>query len=69
MKRPSYREAVAWLAGNDDCHWLAEPDNLIPSVSACLIRDLFDVEETRLNTDILLALKRHYPDHPAIRAQ
>jgi hypothetical protein len=63
MKRPGYREAVEWLAGNDDCYWLAD-DEPIPSVSACLIRDLFDAEETKLYADIRRALKRIYPEHP-----
>ena len=27
-KRPSYRYALAWLASNDDCHWLADDDSI-----------------------------------------
>lgn len=65
MKRPGYREAVDWLAGNDDCYWLGEAE-LIPSVAACMIRDLFDVEETKLYADIRRALKRTYPNHEAL---
>ncbi len=67
MKRPGYREAVEWLAGNDDCYWLAE-DEAAPSVSACLIRDLFDVEESKLYSDIRRALGRVYPTHPGALA-
>ena len=64
MKRPGYREAVEWLAANDDCYWLNEPYEPIPSVSTCLVRDLFDVEESKLYADIRRALQRIYPDHP-----
>lgn len=64
MRRPGYREAVDWLAGNDDCYWLAE-DEIIPSVSACMIRDLFDIEDAKLYADIRRSLKRIYPSHPA----
>lgn len=65
MKRPGYREAVEWLAGNDDCYWLGD-DEPIPSVAACMIRDLFDVEESKLYTDIRRALKRIHPTHEAL---
>ena len=65
MKRPGYREAVDWLASNDDCYWLDEGE-LIPSVSACMIRNLFDVEEAKLYADIRRALKRIYPQHAAL---
>jgi hypothetical protein len=64
VKRPGYREAVEWLAGNDDCYWLADTD-LIPSVCACMVRDLFDVDESKLYRDIRRAIKRVFPDHPA----
>lgn len=67
MKRPGYREAVEWIAGNDDCYWLGDADP-IPSVATCLVRDLFDVEEAKLYNDIRRALKRAYPNHEALRA-
>lgn len=66
MKRPGYREAVEWLAGNDDCYWLGDTDP-IPSLATCMIRDLFDVEEAKLYKDIRRALSRIYPDHEALR--
>jgi hypothetical protein len=59
MKRPGYREALEWIVVNDDCHWLAG-EEIIPSVSACLIRDLFDVEDNKLYADIRRSLKRFY---------
>lgn len=66
MKRPGYREAVEWLAHNDDCYWLADNNPMI-SVSAALVRDLFDVQETKLIQDIRRHLRRSYPDHEALR--
>jgi hypothetical protein len=66
MKRPGYREAVEWLAGNDDCNWLipGEPGGI--SVAAALVRDLFDMPDEKLKTDIRRALKRIYPTHAAV---
>lgn len=67
MKRPGYREAIDWLAGNDDCYWLREPQFGM-SVSASLVRDLFDVEEQKFLADLRRALKRVHPTHEALRA-
>ncbi len=53
MKRPGYREAIDWLARNDDCHWLADRqgDTLV-SVAAALVIDLFAVAEDRFVADL-----------------
>lgn len=71
MRRPGYREAVVWLAANDDCYWLAEPrypgdGNPMLSVSAALVRDLFEVSDDRLIADIRRALRRVHPNHEAL---
>lgn len=66
MRRPGYREAVEWLAGNDDCYWLAGEEGDSISVAAALVRDLFDVSDEKLETDALRALKRIYPNHAAL---
>jgi hypothetical protein len=60
MRRPGYHEAVAWLAANDDCHWLGDHDAHGPmlSVSASMVRDLFDVSDDRLLADLRNALRR-----------
>lgn len=68
MKRPGYREAVEWLANNDDCYWLAESTAIdVPtiSVAAALVRDLFDVADDKLFSDIRRAMKRN--NHPALK--
>lgn len=67
MKRPGYREAIEWLAGNDDCYWLA-PDagsGESISVAAALVRDLFDVTDEKLFSDIRRVMKRD--GHPAMK--
>lgn len=51
MRRPGYREAIEWLAGNDDCYWLNDDEPMI-SVTAALVRDLWDVEDKRLIADL-----------------
>lgn len=65
MNRPGYREAIEWLAGNDDCYWLGDAEPVL-SVSASLVRDLFGVSDERLHADILRALKRIYPAHAVL---
>jgi hypothetical protein len=68
MKRPGYREAINWLAGNDDCYWLGETEPTM-SVACCLVCDLFGVEDDRFIADLRRALKRIYPTHAALRAK
>lgn len=68
MKRPGYREAINWLAGNDDCYWLGEHPQAI-SVAAALVRDLFDVTNKKLITDLWRALKRIHPNHEALKGK
>lgn len=55
MRRPGYREAVLWIADNDDTEWAGfSPDDACgsPSVTACLIADLFGVDVERVRKDI-----------------
>lgn len=66
MKQPRYREAIEWLAYNDDCYWLADHEPVL-SVSASLVRDLWDRDETKLIGDIKRALAKAYPDHIALQ--
>lgn len=49
MKRASYRDAIQWLAGNDDTSWLDEADGL--SIAAGLVADLFGVDAERVRRD------------------
>lgn len=67
MKRPGYREAIEWIACNDDCYWLADPEPGM-SVTAAMVRDLYDVPDEKLIADLRRMLKRVYPDHEALRA-
>jgi hypothetical protein len=69
MKRPGYRDAIEWLAGNDDCYFLGDYDahGLMLSVAASLVRDLWDVTDERLVKDIKTALRRIHPNHEALR--
>jgi hypothetical protein len=69
MKRPGYREAVEWIAGNDDCHYIVATEHCpaFLSVAMSLVRDLWDVTDERLTADILRALKRIHQTHEALR--
>jgi hypothetical protein len=66
VKRPGYREAIDWLARNDDCCWLADEMPML-SVAAHLVSDLWVVSDDKLVTDLRRALKLVYPDHEALR--
>jgi len=56
MKRASYREALEWIALNDDCEWLFPGRDYdgppAISVSAALVADLFAVGTERVIRDL-----------------
>jgi hypothetical protein len=64
MKRPGYREAIHWIAFNDDTEWLTDEDqrdldgNPFWSVTACMVADLFGVSIHKVAEDALKALKK-----------
>lgn len=68
MRRPGYREAIEWVAGNDDCYWLGDDEPII-SVCASMVRDIFDVAEEKLFKDLRAALARVHPGHAALRKE
>jgi hypothetical protein len=51
VKRPAYRDAIRWMADNDDILWL-DDRNGCPSVTACLVADLFGVTDERVTADL-----------------
>lgn len=51
MKRASYREAVYWLAWNDDTHWLDDEHPML-SVSTAMISDIFGVGDEKITADL-----------------
>jgi hypothetical protein len=57
MKRASYRDAIKWLAHNDDNEWL-DDDYGLPSVAACLVADLFGAGDEKVKGDIVRQLER-----------
>ena len=61
LKRPGYREAIKWLALNDDCNWVIDAEPRV-SVAAALVRDLFDVTDARLYADLRKAWETAYPE-------
>jgi hypothetical protein len=60
MKRPGYRESIEWIAHNDDCHWTRDPDPMM-SVTAAMVRDLFDVPDAKVIADVTRAYAKAYP--------
>ena len=59
MKRASYREAIEWIACNDDTEFLdADDPAMMISVTAALVRDIFGVEEVKLLRDLRRAVDK-----------
>lgn len=57
-----YKDAIEWMAENDDTSWINTSGDTIPSVTACLVADLFgkpiekvvkDLEKYELEADQL----------------
>ena len=65
MKRPGYREAVEWLACNDDNEWLKDDEPSI-SVTAAFVQDLYDVPREKLFAGLRRAYKRHYGSNGSV---
>lgn len=52
MNRPSYKQALQWIADNDDTEWLRDEHGCL-SVTAALVADLFGVSDERIKKDLL----------------
>lgn len=51
----SYKQAIKWLALNDDCEWLKDygkDDCVSISVSAALVADLFNKSDEQVEKDL-----------------
>lgn len=57
MRRPGYREAVRWIALNDDTEWVHEAAPII-SVTAAFVIDLWGVSEERFIGDLKREVER-----------
>jgi hypothetical protein len=57
MKRPGYREAIAWIALNDGAgdtpEWSEDPEHVGYLVTACLVADLFGVTNEKVGQDVV----------------
>lgn len=56
-KRPSYREALDWIAMNDDTEFMNEEDAPL-SVTVTLVADLWGKDDETIRHDMLLAIRR-----------
>ena len=50
--RASYRFGIAWMAENDDTDWLDDLTDHSPSVTACLLADLFGKTTEQVARDL-----------------
>jgi hypothetical protein len=57
----SYARAIARIADNDDASWLkaGDEDEVIPSVTASLVADLFGRTDEEVARDITRELRRN----------
>lgn len=58
-----YKWAIRWLAANDDCYWVTDPNGCM-SVTASFVSDLFDKDDKAVIADLTKELKRI--KHPAV---
>ena len=58
MKKPSYREAICWLARNDENGWLVPDKPGRITVAAVMVRDLWHVSGEKLESDIRYVLRK-----------
>lgn len=57
-KRASYRDALDWIAANDDTEFMQGEDDEPLSVTASLVADLWGKSDEEIRRDLLLALRR-----------
>lgn len=51
MARMGYKSALDWLLDNDDTEWL-DDDCGSPSVTLCLVADIFNVDQDKAIADL-----------------
>lgn len=59
-KLTKYKEAIKWIARNDDNEWL-KSDQIL-SVSGTMISDIFKKDEKKVKQDILNELEHIWPN-------
>ena len=57
MTRPTYRNAIYWLAMNDDCEWTKEKTGA-NSVASSLVADMFGKTDEQVKKDLVKEIKR-----------
>lgn len=57
MARASYKDAIWWMAANDDTEWVND-DEPIMSVTATLVADLFDKDHETVIRDLRKQLEK-----------
>lgn len=62
MKKPSYRDAIYWLARNDENGWLVPGKPGRITVAAAMVRDLWGVSGEKLESDIRCMLRKQGSD-------
>lgn len=58
-KTPGYREAIAWIADNDDTECLFDEDVPTPSVTMSMVADLFDRPIEKVMADVTRVIDKN----------
>ena len=58
VTRASYRDAIFWIAANDDTEWLEKGPDEPPCVAAALVADLFKVSSEKVRADLVREIER-----------
>jgi hypothetical protein len=59
--RATYKRAIEWLAANDDNEWLRD-EQPMPSVTSCLVQDLWGKTDDQLRLDLVSELRHIHPN-------
>ena len=57
MRALGYKKAILWIIENDDTEWL-DDESPIPSITACLVADLYGVEIDKVINDLKKSVHR-----------
>ncbi len=57
MKKPTYQEAVAWIADEDSPGDEGDAEEISGYLTACLVADLFDVTSEKVARDVVALRK------------
>lgn len=64
MKKASYRQAIAWIATEDDpgSDDALDPEQVSFMLTSCLVADIFETPREQVGNDVVEYRKKHHAD-------